>query len=375
MKAKPPLFIVKTVRASSERLGLRQGAFTVATTNAASRPCRHNRLCLLALALAAVLCAGCDQSPPPTVAGSDAKVPFAAKAAVTATAGAVAKLPAQYALAKTFESGLTSLHGIAIDREDRVYLCGEPGVRVVDANGKLLREWAMPKPARCIAVDDGGIVYVGEATRIRKFSPEGKALASWGDEGKAPGQLLAVRGIAASASQVFVADAGNRCIHRFDTNGKFIDDFGRRDMAAGYPGIICPSPYLDCAIDAHGRLYVPNPGMLRVEVFSLDGARLRHWGKPTALLSRPGGFFGCCNPTNIAVLSDGRVVTGEKIAGWVKVHAADGKLLALIGPAPFSPRPLGLDVAADSRNRIWVADPGDGKVKVFALQKKQQPVE
>jgi hypothetical protein len=69
---------------------------------------------------------------------------------------------------------------------------------------------------------------------------------------------------------------------------------------------------------------------------------------------------------NIALLPGGRTITAEKGINRVKVYDSNGKVEAYLGPELFDGRGLGLDVAADSRGRICVADPGDGKVKIFA---------
>lgn len=329
---------------------------------------RRTRSCASSAVAIALMClaqfTGCDRPtapPAPAAAGSETKPDTA-----ISTAAASANLPTQYAAVKALDSGMDELHGIAVDAKDSVYLAGAPGVRVIDAEGKPLRDWATPGVARCITVGGGGTVYVGETAKIHTYSPQGKLLKSWGDEGGGPGQLKTVTAIVVAKPYLLVADAGNRCVHRFDLDGELVSDFGRRDPEANYPGLICPSPYLDCDVDAAGKLYVTNPGMQRVETFASDGALLGFWGKPSALLSRPDGFFGCCNPSSLALLADGSVVTGEKLAARVKVYSPKGELLAFIGSGHFTSRVTGLDLAVDSQGRIWVADSGDRKVKVFA---------
>lgn len=270
-----------------------------------------------------------------------------------------------YALVKTFESGLHQLAGITIDDEDRIYLAGSGGVRVLDAEGELLASWRTLGAARCVAVDDEGNVYVGQRARIEKFDRDGTLLTSWGTKGSGRGEFKVVTSISVSGANLFVADAGNRCIHRFATDGDFIDEIGKRDPARNFLGLICPSPYLDCAVDAEGVLHVTNPGKLRVEKYKLNGELVSFWGK--AGMS-PEGFCGCCNPTNIALMAGGRTVTAEKGIPRVKVYDTDGRMLAYLGPEYFSKGAAGMDLAVDSLGRIYVIDPGDGKVRVFALK-------
>ncbi len=310
------------------------------------------QLTVIVLAVCAPACRR-DQAPPP-----------AEKAKAQSPA---LKTELSYTLARKIDSGLEQVNGVATDSADRGYLCGTGGVRVFDADGKLLSSWATSGPATCIAVDDGS-VYVGLAARIEKYDRAGKRLASWGTEGKERGQLQVVSGIAVLGASVYVADGGNRCVHRFDATGDFIDDIGKH--GAGDVGMVCPSPYLDCALNKDGILYVNNPGLCRVEKYDQNGKRVGVWGKPG---DKPEEFSGCCNPTNVALLPDGRVITAEKLAPRVKVYDDSGRMLAFIGPEFFSSMAAGLDVAADSKGNIYVVDPGVKKVLVFAALKAEKP--
>ncbi len=274
----------------------------------------------------------------------------------------------RYVLTATLDAGMEQLNGIALDAEDRLYLAGSAGVRVLDAGGNVLRAFPTPEAAICLAVDEAGNIYVGLQRSVEVYDGEGSLLASWGGEG----EFSYVTGIAVDGLNVYVCDAGNRLVHRYADNGDFINHLGARDAAEGYPGLVCPSPHLDCAVDGEGIVHVANPGLLRVERWKADGERLDTWGTPGA---RPEGFFGCCNPTDIALTGEGRVVTSEKGIPRVKVYDAQGKMLAYLGPQNFSPKVKGMDLAVDSRGRICVADPGDGQVRVFELAEAEQPDE
>jgi len=271
----------------------------------------------------------------------------------------------QYQLVSTYESGLTELRGIAIDGRDRVYLAGAEGVRILDAQGNLLAGWRTSGRAHGVSVAADGKVWVGLKTRVEVYDESGNRLDAWGTEGKGPGELNWVTAIAVVGTDVFVADAGNRCIHRFDVTGDFINEIGKRDREANFIGILCPSPYLDSAVDSEGVLQVTNPGRLRVERYEADGKLLGYWGQSGM---QPGRFCGCCNPTNIALFGDGRVVTAEKGIPRVTVYDGTGKMVAYLGPEHFTAEAAGLDLAIDSGERIHVADPGDGRVRVFELK-------
>jgi len=298
-----------------------------------------------------------DAPPPPSVPGGDASfVP------------APPDLPLRYDLVDRIDSGLEGLRGIAMGANDDLYLAGAHAVKVLAADGKPLREWTLSGAATCLDVDVDGNVYVGHRTRVEVFDNQGKLIRTWGTEGKNAGEFRYVTAIAVHDANVFVADAGNRCIHRFDTTGDFIDDIGKRDKEKGVDGLICPSAFLDVIVDDEGVLFVTNPGRSRVEQYKTDGTLIRVWGQDGA---QPERFFGCCNPTNLALLPNDYIVTAEKLLTRVKVYDIEGTLLAYIGPEHFTKKAEGLDLAVDSEGRIFVIDPGNGQVSVFAPKEEQ----
>jgi sugar lactone lactonase YvrE len=260
-----------------------------------------------------------------------------------------------------------ALRSIAIDGADRIYACGAAGIRVLGAEGAQIAAWSTPADAWAIAVGDDGTVYVGLAARVLKYDPAGKEIASWEIPATSPDRPPRITSIAVRGENVYVADAGSLCIHRYATNGDFIADIGKRDPSREIVGIITPSPYLDVVVDGAGRLVVGNPGRLRVETYARDGRLLDNetWGEPGL---QPDRFEGCCNPTNLALTREGYVVTSEKGIPRVKVSDRAGKLLAYLPPMLFPASAAGIDLAVDSRNRIYVAEPVSGKIWVYELK-------
>ena len=272
-------------------------------------------------------------------------------------------LDLEYRLSAELESGLQGLRGIAIDLNDYVYLVGADALRVIKTDGSFVREWPISKPATCVDVDDDGDVYVGHETSIDVFDNTGQLVRSWGREGKGPGELSFVTGIAISGPNVFLADAGNRCVHRFDLTGDYIDDIGKPNEEKGVDGIVCPSPWLDLDVDPDGLILVTNPGRARVEQYKFDGTLVAYWGE---VGMRTQDFFGCCNPVNLSVLPENRLVTAEKLVSRVKVYDIHGKLLAKLTSGFSEQKNTGLDIGVDSSGRILVINPDNGRVSVFA---------
>ena len=78
------------------------------------------------------------------------------------------------------------------------------------------------------------------------------------------------------------------------------------------------------------------------------------------------GFGGCCNPSHIAILGDGSFVTSEKGIPRVKIHNRLGELVGVVAPSEqFDENTVGLDLAFDSQDRIYVLDPKRKAIRIF----------
>ena len=119
-----------------------------------------------------------------------------------------------------------------------------------------------------------------------------------------------------------------------------------------------------------------NTGRHRVEAYTRDGDLEFSWGKASAAIE---GFCGCCNPTGLALLPDGRCVTCEKGLPRVKVYSPQGVFESVVaGPESFPEnanatfvngaedcRLGGLDAAVDSQQQIYVLDLVTGEMHVM----------
>ena len=218
---------------------------------------------------------------------------------------------------------------VAVDAAGRIYLALSGGISVVDTSGVVLEELALPEPARCVAVGNDGVMYAGLRDHVEVFEPRQKRWTPW----ESPGKRAWLTGLAVSEREVFVADAGNRVVLRYDKSGKLLNRIGEKNRERNVPGLIVPSPYLDVALGADGLLRVNNPGRHCIEAYTKEGALELSWGKPSAAIE---GFCGCCNPIAVAMLSDGRLVTCEKGLPRVKVYSATGMFESVVaGPESF----------------------------------------
>ena len=102
------------------------------------------------------------------------------------------------------------------------------------------------------------------------------------------------------------------------------------------------------------------------------------WGTPGAAVQN---FCGCCNPIDLALLSDGRTVTFEKGIPRVKVYSATGEFESVVaGPESFAENARvcgpndctlgGMDGVVDAQGRVWILDFVTGNVRV--MQRREE---
>jgi len=252
-----------------------------------------------------------------------------------------------------------SISAVAVDPADDIYVLSDGEVHVFDPRGNPLQNWKSPVGARCMAIGSGGRIYFGGSGGVEIFSAAGKRESGFpvGENGK----TASITAIKVSGREILVADATARCIRRYSESGKQIGEIGTQNKTRGF---MLPNRSLDIDVDAKGVIRATDTGRHRVSSWRLDGTPAGQFGKFG--LSKPEDFVGCCNPVNVAVAPDGKIVTAEKVIARVKVFDDTGKLLALIGPDHFDPQCIHLHLAVDSRGRILIADPIRLEVKVFS---------
>lgn len=222
----------------------------------------------------------------------------------------------------------------------------------------------LPGTAWCFCVtqtDDKTRVFVGLLDAKTKKAAihvleDGKLTETWTDALTAASRLtdITIAEDDNGDAAIFVADAGNRNILRYDAAGKFLHKLYK-------PGqLIVPSPYLATCVGRDRLLRVANPGRFCVEAFYVYADRTPQekaftWGTAG---SRPEQFAGCCNPAWLAVTGDGNFLTSEKRFLRVKLHDAEGKFLTTLPLPPVSRSavPEGFPVAANGEF-IYLLDP------------------
>jgi hypothetical protein len=252
---------------------------------------------------------------------------------------------------------------LAVGPQGRLYSGRRSAVVLADRDGQTLGGWASPSRVTAVAVDEHGNVYAAHDGLVEKFSPEGESLLVWGFGGCDGDSFETVTGLATGAGSIFVADAGAKLVYRFDYEGRPLGEIGAKESDPDGLGFEIPSPFFDCAV-REGVLYVTNPGRHRVEMFDFEGHRLGHWGE---FGSGPHQFPGCCNPTNVALAPDGRIVVSQKGEPVVKVFSREGKYLATFGEGEFPADARGIDLAVTDDGLVLALDPVAGTLHTFTL--------
>jgi sugar lactone lactonase YvrE len=122
-------------------------------------------------------------------------------------------------------------------------------------------------------------------------------------------------------------------------------------------------------VDADGIIHAANPGKHRVERYTPEDHLLGHIGRFDGL--DPSGFSGCCNPTNVTVAGRERIYVTEKAGPRAKVYDFQGKLLSVIATVVFDPNCKNMDIAVDTRGRVYVAD--TVRLEILAFEEDVQP--
>lgn len=196
--------------------------------------------------------------------------------------------------------------GMALDGEGNVYLADTLNHRIqkFTRDGRFLLKWGtlgsgegelnMPWG---VAVDDEGAVYVADwrNDRVQKFTGEGRFLFSVGATGAGNGQFNRPTGVTVDKDgDLYVADQGNNRVQLFRPDGRYVEQFigdatlsrcardyllpnakplRLREMAWLEPQKRFKAP-VSCTVDADGRLYVPDYGCHRVQIYQKEAYRL-----------------------------------------------------------------------------------------------------
>ena len=159
-----------------------------------------------------------------------------------------------------------------------------------DGEGQLNMPWG-------ITVDELGDVYVADwrNDRVQKFTADGEFIFSFGKTGSGNGEFNRPTGVAVDADgDIYVADRDNNRVQLFNSEPRYVEQFigdgtlskaskaymltnaapnRMRDMTEREPEKLLRRP-ASVKVDDQGRMYVPDYGRYRVQIYQKDVVRL-----------------------------------------------------------------------------------------------------
>ncbi|HPK24089.1 MAG TPA: hypothetical protein PLJ95_03245 [Candidatus Hydrogenedentes bacterium] len=243
----------------------------------------------------------------------------------------------------------------------------------LNPDGSVLQEFAVSGVPRCLVSGNENRLYAGVDGHIEVWSLGGDLLESW----QPAGEKSWLTSLLLHEENLYSADAGLRCVLRYDLSGALLQRIGEKDAGRDIPGLIVPTPFLDIAVDPLGAFWTTNPGRHGLESYRPDGELLSAWYRPAMGTA---GFCGCSNPAHIAFLPDGTLVTAEHGLSRVKLYSPDQQFLMMVaGPETFGESPGMMlpqdqepairDLLVDEKGRILVLDAKKAQLRIFEKKK------
>lgn len=273
---------------------------------------------------------------------------------------------------KTIQTDFEKTTAIEVGVDGKIYIAGDEKIVIYAFPVSVPLEIELGAEPTCIEVRADGAIWVGLTDHIGMMDSNGVVQAKW----QPPASDAMLTSIAVDKDYVFVADAVNKVVWKYNHKGELLDKIGEKNSDRNIPGIVVPSAYFDITTYPDGLLRVVNPGRHWIEAYTANGDREWYWGTSGVDIK---GFSGCCNPVALAVLPDGGFVTAEKGLVRVKIYDADGEFVGVVaGPdqlgwieplrvckTPEECKAKGFDVAVDEQGRIYVLDTLQNLVRIF----------
>ena len=120
-----------------------------------------------------------------------------------------------------------SVSALAVDADDKIYVAGDKAVFRFSPQGRLELRIPLSLEPTCLTVGNRqhmvpGRIYVGFVDHVEVFDANGLETAIW----QGLGERARITSISSSEHYIFIADAGQNVVQRFDWEGKLLESFG-----------------------------------------------------------------------------------------------------------------------------------------------------
>jgi len=254
-----------------------------------------------------------------------------------------------YTETRQFRMKADELKGISYN-DSKIYIIADNSLRIIDENGVQINKFPLDDSARCVKVYETPGILIGFRNYFSIYAQDGERLV----QSDKLNDKAVITSIAKKSDKIFLADAGNRKIWVYNSEGKKMDEFEGVSGSSVLHGFIVPSPYFDIAVNQNNELWVVNPGMHALQHYSDNGNLENFWDKSSINIE---GFSGCCNPAHFTFLPDGNFITSEKGMVRIKEYNAKGELLSVVAPpGKFRDEGQAPEVAADENGHVIALD-------------------
>jgi hypothetical protein len=235
-------------------------------------------------------------------------------------------------------------------------------------------------------VDKQGNVWVtdgqlakdkSKGLQVFKFSPDGKVLLTLGKKGESGtghdsfGAPSAT--IVAPNGDIFVADGHFGCpcpntrVVKFDRNGKYIMEFGKKGTGPGE----MDAPHA-LAFDSHGRLFVADRSNNRIQIFDQKGTYINFWkqfGRPSGIAIVKGDILYVSDSESQSTKPGTIGYDPEVHERGIRIGSIkDGKVTAFIPDPDLHPtgaNTIGEGIAVDHEGNIYSAEVSHKDLKKY----------